>query len=84
MTVHSILQSLPRYYFKALIFSKYFILIAYFSEKAFDKAFQLEDNADPNASGGGGGGNGEEMTESGQNITTTLIEQSTRQFITGY
>ena len=38
--------------------NKCFILIAYFSEKAFDKAFQLEDNADPNAGGGGGGGAG--------------------------
>ena len=53
-------------------------LFIFIAEKAFDKPFQLEDNADPNASGGGGGGNGEEMTESGQNITTTLIEQSTR------
>ena len=53
-------------------------MLTFVSEKAFDKAFQLEDNADPNAGGGGGGGNGEEMTESGQNITTTLIEQSTR------
>ena len=58
-------------------FEQIFHLI-FISEKAFDKAFQLEDNADPNAGGGGGGGNGEEMTESGQNITTTLIEQSTR------
>ena len=55
-----------------------FELLTFISEKAFDKAFQLEDNADPNAGGGGGSGNGEEMTESGQNITTTLIEQSTR------
>ena len=55
-----------------------YILTNFILEKAFDKAFQLEDNADPNAGGGGGGGNGEEMTESGQNITTTLIEQSTR------
>ena len=71
---------LANYKLNVHFLSKCFILIAYFSEKAFDKAFQLEDNADPNAGGGGGGGNGngEEMTESGQNITTTLIEQSTR------